>query len=96
MRARLRPAARLDLAEIWLATAERWDVDQADQYIRLIQNRLSRIEEFPESYPLSRSRHGIFRKAPGGEHLIFYLVTKQLIDIVRITHNRSDYEEGLE
>ena len=49
MRARLRPAARLDLAEIWLATAERWDVDQADQYIRLIQNRLSRIEEFPES-----------------------------------------------
>ncbi len=96
MRARLRPAARLDLAEIWLATAERWDVDQADQYIRLIQNRLSRIEEFPESYPLYRSRHGIFRKAPGGEHLIFYLVTKQLIDIVRITHNRSDYEEGLE
>ena len=56
----------------------------------------SRIEEFPESYPLYRSRHGIFRKAPGGEHLIFYLVTKQLIDIVRITHNRSDYEEGLE
>lgn len=95
MRSRLRPAARLDLAELWLATAERWDIDQADEYIRLIEDRFSRIERFPESYPLYRSRHGLFRKAPSGEHLIFYLVTEQLIDIVRIMHNRSDYEEEL-
>ena len=96
MQSRLRPAARLDLAEIWLATAERWDVDQADEYIRLIEDRLSRIEQFPESYPVYHSRRGLFRKAPGGEHLIFYLVDHQLIDIVRIMHNRSDYEEELE
>jgi toxin ParE1/3/4 len=95
MRFQLRPAARRDLAEIWLDTAERWSVDQAENYLTAIEARLGRICEFPESYPEFVSQHGSFRKAPSGEHLIFYLVHAHLVDVVRILHNRSDFDASL-
>ncbi|MEZ5694455.1 MAG: type II toxin-antitoxin system RelE/ParE family toxin [Altererythrobacter sp.] len=91
MQFRLRNSAELDLAEIWLSTAERWGVDQADEYVRAIENRLARISDFPDSYPEYASRHGTFRKAPSGEHLIFYRVDGALVDVVRVLHNRMDY-----
>tara|TARA_B100001057_G_scaffold450751_1_gene493111 strand:- start:654 stop:941 length:288 start_codon:yes stop_codon:yes gene_type:complete len=95
MQFRLRDAARRDLAEIWLATAERWGVDQADEYVRAIEDRLARICEFPESYPEYASSHGTFRKAASGEHLIFYRVGQQVIEVARILHNRMDVEDIL-
>lgn len=95
MQFRLRDAARRDLAEIWLATAERWGVDQADEYVRAIEDRLARICEFPESYPNYEGCHGTFRKAVSGEHLIFYRVGQQVIDVGRILHNRMDVEDIL-
>ena len=95
MQFRLRDAARLDLAEIWLATAERWGIDQADDYVRAIEKRLTLICDFPESYPAYESEYGSFRKAASGEHLIFYKFTHDWIDVVRILHNRSDVEQWL-
>ena len=92
MRFRLREAARLDLAEIWLVTAERRSIDQADDYVCAIKDRLLRVCDFPRSYPEYRGRHGTFRKAPSGEHLIFYLTDGAVVDVVRIIHNRMDIE----
>lgn len=95
MRFLLRDAAKLDLADIWLSTAERWGVDQADDYVRAIESRLGRIRDFPESYPKYHCSHGSFRKARSGEHLIFYIVGETSIEVVRVLHNRMDVEEAL-
>ena len=95
MQFRLREAARLDLAEIWLVTAERGGVDQADDNVRAIEDRLLRVCDFPRSYPEYRGRHGTFRKAPSGDHLIFYLTNGAVVDVVRIIHNRMDIDEAL-
>ena len=95
MKLGLRDAAQKDLAEIWLETARNWNVEQAEDYLRAIEHRLLRICEFPQSYPEYASRVGAFRKAPSGEHLIFYLVGDDFVDVVRILHNRMDIETQL-
>ncbi|MCR2833631.1 type II toxin-antitoxin system RelE/ParE family toxin [Parerythrobacter lacustris] len=95
MRFFLRDAAKLDLADIWLSTANRWGVDQADDYVRAIEDRLSRICDFPESYPNYDCSHGKFRKARSGEHLIFYIISEMTVEVVRVLHSRMDVEDAL-
>ncbi|WP_428028182.1 type II toxin-antitoxin system RelE/ParE family toxin [Altererythrobacter sp.] len=92
MQFRLRAAARYDLADIRLLTADRWSVDRAEDYARAIEQRLRHIRDFPQHYPEKESRYGTFRNAPCGEHLIFYLIGEDVIDVVRILHNRVDVE----
>ncbi len=90
MRLILRPAARHDLARIWSDTANRWGQAQADSYVEAINHRFDGIADFPSSYPEYRSKFGIFRKAASGEHLIFYAVHVEAVEVVRILHNRMD------
>ena len=92
---RLRDAAKVDLATIWFATADRWGVDQADAYVRTIETRIARICDYPESYPEYAGPSDTFRKAPSGEHLIFYVVEGRIVEVVRILHNRMDVEKSL-
>ncbi|KUO54583.1 MAG: hypothetical protein APF82_03870 [Sphingomonadales bacterium BRH_c42] len=92
----LRGSARADLAGIWLVSANRWGVDQAEAYVRLIGERLAAICDFPRSYPVHQGRHEGFRKAATGEHVIFYWIQSDLIDVVRVLHNRMDFDELLE
>lgn len=95
MRLILLPSARRDLEQIWSNTAVRWSVDQADDYVGAINRRFESILDFPSSYPEYRTRAGLFRKAPSGEHLIFYQVTDR-IEVVRILHNRVDVQAMLD
>lgn len=95
MRLSLLPAARRDLARIWSDTANRWDQVQADSYVMAINQRLDAILDFPSSYPEYRSRHGTFRKAASGEHVIFYLAEPERVEVVRILHNRMDLDAQL-
>ncbi len=90
------PAARRDLARIWAATAERWNIHQADAYIEAINHRFASIAEFPSSYPEYVGKLGSFRKAPSGEHLIFYLIWANRVEVVRVLHNRMDIGTQLE
>lgn len=85
-------AARRDLARIWNDTADRWGIDQADSYVAAINVRFSGIADFPSSYPEYRSKSGTFRKAASGDHLIFYVIGDQSVDVVRVLHNRMDVD----
>lgn len=93
MRFELRKAAQADLARIWLDTANRWDVDQAEAYVRAIGECIATICDFPRSYPAHQGNLQGFRKAANGEHLIFYRVEGKLVDVVRVLHNRMDIDE---
>lgn len=91
----LRPAARRDLASIWNYTAREWGVGQADAYIQTIDRDIAKLVDFPERNPLHASRHGQFRKAYSGRHVIFYRVNQMEIEVVRILHDSSDFDEWL-
>jgi plasmid stabilization system protein ParE len=43
----LSPAARADLEQIWDYTCERWDDDQAEEYVREIQRAIERVMDNP-------------------------------------------------
>ncbi|WP_285709512.1 type II toxin-antitoxin system RelE/ParE family toxin [Erythrobacter oryzae] len=95
MRLVVRPSVRRDLALIWTDTANRWGIDQADAYVAAINARFGGIADFPSSYPEYRSKRAAFRKAASGEHLIFYVVTADRVEVVRVLHNRMDVDEML-
>ena len=50
------PRAQLDLAEIWTCTVDRWNVEQADPYLREIDTA---CEGIASGVRLSRSAEGI-------------------------------------
>lgn len=88
--AELRPRARLDLGEIWRYTADRWDRRQADLYVgRLIQT----IDDLRSPGRRTRTRDAIhpgLRSVKTGSHLIFFLMSEDGVDVVRILHERMD------
>jgi toxin ParE1/3/4 len=87
----LTPLARDDLGGIWDYTAERWDADQADRYIRRL---VEAFENLAAGTARGRSaetvRPGYFRLTVA-THIVFYrLGDGGRIEVVRILHERMD------
>ena len=88
---KLRPAAQRDLAHIWRTTAETWSIDQADAYIRMLNDAFGLLVEHPE---MARERDELsppLRVKRAGSHLILYQIASDHIDVVRIRHVREDW-----
>lgn len=88
---KLRPAAQQDLENIWLDTARRWSVEQAERYIRQMSADLAALVEFPE---MERERTELtppVRIKHSGSHIILYQIADEYIDIIRIRHGREDW-----
>jgi toxin ParE1/3/4 len=91
----LSPRARLDIADIWDYTAEHWGVDQAEEYVRMLQQTIETLTR--ERYK-GRSIEDVrseYRKYPAGSHVIFYRMKGEHIEVVRILHRRMDVERHL-
>lgn len=93
--ARLTPAAKADLSAIWDYTAERWGVAQAESYVRQLQVAIAALATNPRlGSPADHVRPG-YRRHRNGSHLIFYRQQADMIEIVRILHERMDVAERL-
>lgn len=88
---RLAPAARRDVQAIWPHTAKAWSIGQADSYVTGLHNDMARLLDFPGLGSPHTIRLGNFRKLPSGHHLIFYIVGDAGVEIVRVLHERADY-----
>lgn len=92
---RLTPAAQRDLSSIWDFTQERWDVRQAEKYIREIQDAIERVAADPDR---GRARDEIregYRSYAIGSHAVFYIPTSDCVDIIRVLHQRMDTSRHL-
>jgi toxin ParE1/3/4 len=91
----LSPRAQTDLEEIWDYTADRWGLDQAETYTRALWQRIEAVTVNPAmGEDCSVIRAG-YRKIPCGSHVLFYRVIGDGIDVVRILHERLDYERHI-
>jgi toxin ParE1/3/4 len=91
----LSPRAETDLDEIWDYTADRWGLDQAETYTRDIWQRIQAVAERPEiGQNCSDIRAGYY-KISCGSHFLFYRLIAEGIDVVRILHERMDYDSHL-
>jgi toxin ParE1/3/4 len=91
----LTPRAQADLDEIWDYTADRWGLDQAETYTRQLWKDIAIVADRPAlGRECNEVRRG-YRMYPSGSHVLFYRHTVDGIDVVRILHERMDYERHI-
>ena len=80
----------------WDDTHDRWGIDQAEEYLRELQHAIDRAAANPRiGHACNEIRPG-YRKLAAGSHTLFYRVTADdLIDVVRILHQRMDVDRHL-
>lgn len=93
----LSPAARADLEQIWEYTCELWDVDQAEKYAREIQRAIERVVDNPMiGRACDQIRPGYRKHSVGSLTLYYRFASGDVIDVVRILHNRMDVDRHLD
>ncbi|MDR5736182.1 type II toxin-antitoxin system RelE/ParE family toxin [Caballeronia sp. LZ025] len=86
----LSPAAEVDLDEIWDYSIENWGERQAERYIRMIQDTIIGLADGTQ---LSHSAEHVrpnYRKVLVGSHVLFFKEDQQVVDVIRILHQRMD------
>lgn len=87
--------AIVDLEEIWFYTVEKWSIEQADRYHSLIFDEVNFIcRNIDAGKPMNHIRKG-YRVSKVKSHLIFYRVVNDVVEIIRILHERMDIDNRL-
>ena len=91
----LRPRAQRDVEEILDYNARTWGVDQAEIYIRQIQQTLDLLANDPQLGRACDEIRAGYRKFPAGGHIVFYRAIADGVEVVRILHASMDVERHL-
>lgn len=87
--------ANQDIDSIWIYTFETWSQAQADRYYDLIIDEIKFISEnFESGRDYDNIRKG-YRCTKVKSHLIFYRSKNEIIEIIRILHEKMDIENIL-
>ena len=90
------PRAQADVEEIWEYSTQRFGAEQTDAYIREIQRAAQTIAKDPRrGRACDEIREG-YRKFSVGSHVLFFRVAGESVVVVRILHQRMDFERHLE
>ena len=85
-----------DLAKIWNYTFDTWSENQADHYFRMLLNS---CQDISDGRVYGKQYDGIYPGLLGkraGKHIIFYqLISQDVVEIVRILHERMDLGKHL-
>jgi len=89
----LSPAAQTDLEQIWDYSCHRWEVEQADEYLRELQRAIERVVANPRIGRACDEIRPGYRKLAVGSHTLYYRVAPDgVIDVVRVLHQRMDVD----
>ena len=86
-----RTAAATELRRIARYTKREWGEKQARRYAAQLRQRIKALREYPLRFPEIAGRAGI-REMRCGQHLVFYRVSDEVIEIVNIVHVARDWE----
>lgn len=92
MNYKISSSAISDLEEIWLFTLNNWSLDQADRYFNLIMNEIEYLSINPKSgkdYLFIREGYYCSKVK---SHLIFYKLNVNVVEVMRILHQKMDIE----
>ncbi|WP_092997821.1 type II toxin-antitoxin system RelE/ParE family toxin [Rhizobium sp. NFR07] len=93
---RLRPSAEKDFVEIGEYTREEWPEAQARIYLQKLLSVIRQIGDKPlAGRTLSGIRAG-YRCRRSGSHLIYYIAKPELVEVVRILHEKVDVRRHLD
>lgn len=93
---RISKKAFVDLEDIWIYTAKRWSVEQADRYHRLIIDEVEYLGSNPNAGKAVSHIKPNYRVSVVKSHLVFYRFDKNLpIEIIRVLHQKMNVENRL-
>lgn len=87
---RVTPRAREDLKNIGRYTERTWGKAQRNRYLKSIEARFHWLAENPQ---LGKHRTDIcegYYSFPEGQHVVFYLIDSNAIDIIGVVHKEID------
>lgn len=84
-----RREASADLRRIAKETREAWGKDQAKRYSANLRDAIKSLREFPLRYAEVEERRPL-RRMNCGRHAVFYLVSDERVEVVRVLHVASD------
>lgn len=84
---RLLPRARADIDDIWDYTAREYGAEQAEAYLRAIEDAINARER---AQSCDHIRPGYWR-IKAGSHVIFFRREGGEVIVVRILHERMDF-----
>ena len=87
-------AAKADLAKIWRYSVATWGAVQANSYARKLQAAGSEVSTGRRIGRKSSAQDGIF-KIRCGSHMIYYRMTEDEVEIIRILHGKQDVERHI-
>ena len=91
----LRPKAIADLEGIWDYTVETWGEEQAERYLRLIDQSFRKVADNPGLGRPCDAIRKAYWKYSVGRHVIFYQTVDAGVVVVRILHDRMDVDRHL-
>lgn len=87
----IRPLAVSDLEGIWLYTFEKWGAEQADRYLRKIQEALNQLLKDPKAGRSAETIRAGYWSRGVGRHLVFYTFTEDALSVRRVLHDQMDF-----
>lgn len=84
--------AERDLREITAHTLRTWGHDQAGKYMRGLRNDIAALRTSAMQHPRHDDLIPGMRRRRSGHHSIFYLTNDDRILVVRVLHERADYD----
>ncbi len=84
-----------DLESIWHYTVEKWSIDQANKYYKLIFSAIDSICTDPQSGKSITEIKVHHRSKLVKSHMIIYKVEESIVLIDRILHQKMDIEYQL-
>jgi toxin ParE1/3/4 len=91
----LSPRAQADLDEIWDYSTERWGEDRAERYIRELWRGIELVADEPQRGRSCEDVRTGYYKYQVTSHVLFCRLTPVGIDVVRILHQRMDFQRHL-
>lgn len=87
--------ASADMMDILQHTLVGWVVTQRDAYADGLNAAFRQLAAYPYSGQELSSRAGDFRRLKVKEHVIYYVIRRDLVYIVRVLHHKMDIEGNL-
>lgn len=73
-------------------TRARWGDAQAAVYSASLRDDIKSLREYSLRFPEFDGRRKGLRRMNSGRHAVFYLVTEDRIEIVRVLHNSMNFD----
>ena len=86
----LRPDAETDIENVTDYTIDQWGHEQARAYIGELRLAIELLATTAMRYPLYDTVYPGLRRKRSGMHHIYYLTTKNSVDVLNVIHVQSD------